>query len=65
MAKMLPTFLFRVSRNCEIFAQISISCFAKFEGNFAKLEIENFAKNFPCLKLLPKLAALAVSPWSI
>ena len=44
MAKMLPTFLFPVSRNCEIFAQISISCFAKFEGNFAKHEIENFAK---------------------
>ena len=42
MAKMLPTFLFRVSRNCEIFAQISISCFAKFEGNFAKQEIKNF-----------------------
>ena len=30
-AKILPKFfLFRVSRNCEIFAKISISCLAKF-----------------------------------
>ena len=44
-AKILPKFfLFRVSRNCEIFAQISISCLAtfreirrKFRWNFREI----------------------------
>ena len=44
MPKMLPKFWLRVSQNWDMFAQILISCFAKFEVNFARHEIEIFAK---------------------
>ena len=48
-------FLFRVSRNCEIFAQISISCLAKFREirrkfrrNFREITKTKIWKTFSC-----------------
>ena len=55
MAQMMPKFWFRVSQKCEILVQISISCIAKLEGNFAKHEIENSRKLLKITK--PKIFA--------
>ena len=47
ISKMKAKIWFRVLRNCENFAQIFTSClrnFTKFEKNFTKHEIKNFAK---------------------
>ena len=47
MVNILPKFWFCVSRNCEIFAQILMACFAKFRkllGKFCKTRDGKFAK---------------------